>query len=424
VTAPVRPAALGVDALESMLGDPYDEANPCGFASIVAADEAGARERPGQRLLDAYGLAAEFRTPAAGGRLVRLDQLVEVVRVVSRRDPVLAARYGTGPFSVELVRAGSLTGALDTGLRVAIRHLKARRLYGRAAIDLPYLRSALAGAFVDLLVAECFVAVAARAAHLLPGQAGSFLWAAQTLVPRLMKGAMDTLSVVLGSRFYIRVGEHAVFQLLLRDNQAAGLSVTAEAAHRTALPGLPDLPALAGLAWRADGPVPPELFRPGAELPPLALDRIVAGWPQPGGAAYGSGGQLETDAATLGADPDVGPLAARAVARAHELTTRWAELPADRPLLGASPETHDLAREYVITIAAGLCIQTWRRSEDTFLADPAWLVAALHRLSGLTGTRSVLVPEHAERRVVDELLDRYAAHRGFGLSGRPLPDRP
>ena len=52
------------------------------------------------------------------------------------------------------------TGALDTALRIAVRHLSERRLYGGRAIDLPHVRARLVRVYRDLLTAEAVSAAA------------------------------------------------------------------------------------------------------------------------------------------------------------------------------------------------------------------------------------------------------------------------
>ncbi|WP_346779713.1 acyl-CoA dehydrogenase [Streptomyces sp. S3(2020)] len=83
-----------VDDLERRFGDPWDPDNPTGHAAVLAADEAGEMLAAGERLLDDYRLNAEFVPPELGGRLTRLDRLIEVLRVVFRHDPCLGLGYG------------------------------------------------------------------------------------------------------------------------------------------------------------------------------------------------------------------------------------------------------------------------------------------------------------------------------------------
>ncbi|MEV6121574.1 acyl-CoA dehydrogenase family protein [Streptomyces sp. NPDC052077] len=120
-------ARTGAEELERRFGDPWDPANPVGHAATVAADERDEVVADAERLLDSYGLGAEFVPVGLGGRLDRLDRLVEVMRAVFRRDPALGLGYGASSFiaAVNVWSSGSeeqrrrLAGLLLGGGRVA-----------------------------------------------------------------------------------------------------------------------------------------------------------------------------------------------------------------------------------------------------------------------------------------------------------------
>ncbi|MEV4514725.1 acyl-CoA dehydrogenase [Dactylosporangium sp. NPDC049525] len=89
---------MGVEDLDALLGDAWDPANPAGHAAALAADERAETFAEGERLLDRYGLNAEFVPAAYGGRLTRADRLADVQRTLWRLDPCLAAGYGFSSF--------------------------------------------------------------------------------------------------------------------------------------------------------------------------------------------------------------------------------------------------------------------------------------------------------------------------------------
>ncbi|MEU1130284.1 hypothetical protein ABZ383_10515 [Streptomyces sp. NPDC005900] len=259
------PAAAG--AVEERLGDPFDDANPYGFRAVLAADEAG-RTPPGGDILTSLGLAGE--PPAS-------EALWHVLRALHRRSPRAAAGHPPTGAAADVVRLGATAGALDSALRITLRHLRARRLYGAAAIDIPYLRALLAGAYADLLLSEALTVLAVRGGDPRP---------ALFLGPRVMQGALDRLSVVMGSRFYLREGEHAVFQALL--GQAQRVLFAPGGPARPAAPVTPDaLLATPEAAELCD----PRLLAaaPGRRLLTSASRRV----PQPAGpAAEGLHAQL------------------------------------------------------------------------------------------------------------------------------------
>ncbi|MET7934235.1 hypothetical protein [Streptomyces sp. NPDC005322] len=202
--------AAHASALEERLGDPYDTANPYGFRAILAAREAG-QPLDGEPF-DAVGTEDHGAEP---------ETVLHALRAVYRRSPMLTrpgqeAERGSGA-----VTAGAAVGAVDSGLRMTLRHLRARRLYGAAAVDIPQLRAVLAGAYADLLLCDALTTLAVRGTDAMPARPGAHDRMVRVLVPRVLQGAMDRLSMAMGSRFYIREGEHAIFHLLLNEMQRA-----------------------------------------------------------------------------------------------------------------------------------------------------------------------------------------------------------
>ncbi|MFB8240436.1 acyl-CoA dehydrogenase family protein [Kitasatospora purpeofusca] len=588
VVGPTGAAPSGVHALEQRLGDPLDPANPLGFARILEADEREEPFLPGERALDGYGLNAEFVPAAYGGRLTRLDDLVEVMRAVYRRDPSLGLGYGVSSFlaAVNLWTAGSerqreraaelllgngriavayhepdhgnditrtafeaaatpdglllngrkevvanirraeamvllartdprdggrshsqlfleasdlpadrhlphspstgmrgvrlggielrdwpvpadtvigrpgqgfettlksfqitrtvvvamFTGILDTGLRTTLRHVRERRLYGRTAADLPLVRSVLVGAYTDLLTCEAFAAVATRALHLAPVEAGIYAQAVKYFVSRTLMDAMHRLSTVLGAHFYLRDGETAIFQKLLRDVQPAGFGHAARAICQLAL--VQQLPLLARRSWGVAEPAPAELFRLDAPLPPVPFDRLVvfAGGRErlsstllagPDRTPHGDDGRRDDDHGDHGhgghghGPDELARLVEHFADELRELTRICADLPPSELTTSAAPRTHALADRYVRVLVAAACREVWRHnrhSADPLLSDPLWLRAALTRLAARPGSTPGALPDHVERRMFADLTERHDLSLSFGLARRPLPD--
>ncbi|GAA0685438.1 hypothetical protein GCM10009548_66020 [Streptomyces malaysiensis subsp. malaysiensis] len=200
--------------VEERLGDPYDPTNPNGFQAILAAREAG-RPPAGE----------PFRALGVGGAEVGHvdpESLMHALRAGYRRSPTLARSRGGAQRGSGAVTVGATAvGTLDSGLRMTLRHLRARRLYGAAAIDIPQLRAVLAGAYADLLLCDTLTTLAVRGTDAFPARPDAHDSVVRVLVPRVLQGAMDRLSMALGSRFYIRESEHAAFHLLLNEMQRA-----------------------------------------------------------------------------------------------------------------------------------------------------------------------------------------------------------
>ncbi|MDX2604374.1 acyl-CoA dehydrogenase [Streptomyces caniscabiei] len=309
------------------------------------------------------------------------------------------------------------TGILDTGLRIAVDHLTGRRLYGGAATDIPHVRSELAAVFADLLRAEAFGAVGARALHLVPGAASVYASAVKFEVSRLLLGAMDRLAALLGAHFYLREGPTALFQKLLRDLAPVGFGHIARAACQMSL--LPQLPLLARRTWAGPGTEPPGALCALAEtLPPLRHDRLTlhAGGRDP---VTGSLHAL-ADAPWAAEHADLRTAVAADRADLAELAAVCGSLSPVDLGVDARPEHYDLVTRYVRLLSRTVCVQVWRHAPPgDFLADPAWLRAALHRSEPCPYGPGPL-PAPVEATLFAELLDRRDTGRSFGLTGRPL----
>ncbi|MGI3203474.1 acyl-CoA dehydrogenase family protein [Streptomyces sp. GLT-R25] len=112
---------------------------------------------------------------------------------------------------------GMAIGTVDTCLRSVLRFALDRRLYRRRVFELPHAAAVLTAAFADLLLCDSLSLAATRTVQLRPEQASVTAAAVKYLVPRLLSRTVRDLSVVLGARFYLREGEHAVFGKHLRD---------------------------------------------------------------------------------------------------------------------------------------------------------------------------------------------------------------
>ncbi|WP_327320532.1 acyl-CoA dehydrogenase [Streptomyces sp. NBC_01235] len=95
--------------LETLLGNPYDDANPVGYRAVLDADERREMSAEGEKLLDAWCLNAEFVPAAYGGRFTRADRLAGILRTLWRRDAALGSGYGFASFlaSVNVWTAGT-----------------------------------------------------------------------------------------------------------------------------------------------------------------------------------------------------------------------------------------------------------------------------------------------------------------------------
>ncbi|MGP3910935.1 acyl-CoA dehydrogenase [Nonomuraea sp. 10N515B] len=548
------------EALERLLGDPWDPANPLSHAAAVAADERQEMFTEAERRLDAFGMNAEFVPAELGGRFTTLDRLGRLMRAVWRRDPCLGLGYGASSFiaSVNVWTAGSpeqkkrfaeqmlanrkiasvyhelahgndfaraeftaydgrlngrkevvtnaqradslvifartspgagsrshsqlfvdkadlpadrmaylprfpsmgmrgvqlggivftdcpvpddailgtpgrgietalrsfqltraalpamITGVLDTGLRTALRFTTGRRLYGRTAADIPHVRAILAEAFTDLLLCDAFCTVTARTVHELPGTASVPASLVKYAVSQQLIEAMDRLSLVLGAHFYIREGDHAIFQKLLRDLAVIGFGHAARVACLATV--LPQMPQLAHRSWPSACPPPAPVFRLGAELTPLPFEELTV-------AAGGRDSLSSVPLALLdegGLPPELRRLTTLFADELIELTAEAGSLRPRDTGVGATPEALAVPARLSAVLAASACLGIWRHAEGGFLADPAWVVAALTRLTARIGKGDGHLTASLTRHLMSELLTREADRRGFDLTADPI----
>ncbi|MEV4757001.1 acyl-CoA dehydrogenase [Micromonospora sp. NPDC049559] len=401
--------------------------------------------------LDPARVAFLPRTRTSGVRGVRLGG----VRAADLPVPATALLGAPGRGmenalrSFQVTRAvlpGLAVGAVDTALRTVLRFAMSRRLYGGTVLDLPHARETLAGALADLLAVDALATAACRGLHLLPEQSSLHSAAAKYLGARLLTGAMEELAVVLGARYYLREGEHALFGKHLRDLPVVGLGHAGETACLLAI--IPQLPALARRAWRTPAAPPPALFAgppgplaapaaPPPELPtpppdpaaPLvAPDADPAGLPELDFArlTLASAGRDDLTGLLLTATvPEDGPrhLVASLADSLRALARDAATTPPARRGPLADPETMRLAERYALLLAAAAAVGTWlagRERGDPFLGEPRWLAATLARLYGHLAGRPAPLPAGTADWLVRTLLDRERDGLSFDLSATPV----
>ncbi|MGW1718884.1 acyl-CoA dehydrogenase [Streptomyces sp. NPDC002156] len=299
---------------------------------------------------------------------------------------------------------GMAVGTLDTCLRTVLGFALGRRLYRRRVLDLPHAASVLTGAFADLLLCDSLALAAARAVHLLPGQSSVTGAAVKYLVPKLLTRTANDLSVILGARFYVREGEHALFGKHLRDLPVLSLGHAGPTACLATL--IPQLPRLA----RNPGPPAPDaLFTPGGPLTPgIPYDRLTV-------TADGDAltGVLEESSAPN--DPYIQTLLGQLSRELNVVRKALLALPpAERTPL-AGPASFQLADHYAHLMAAAAALGVHRAAADGFLSTPAWLATALHRTASRLSLRPAPPPTEYTAQLHAELLRRHDENRSFDL---------
>ncbi|GGV61870.1 acyl-CoA dehydrogenase [Streptomyces longisporoflavus] len=315
---------------------------------------------------------------------------------------------------------GMALGAADTSLRTVVSFALGRELYRKSVMDIPHARATLSGAFLDLLACDSLSVAATRAVHLLPDQTSVYAAATKYLVPKMLTETMHDLSIVLGARFYVREGEFGIFQKHIRDLPVLSLGHAGSAACQATI--IPQLARLARRSWFAEDPAPGALFRLREDLPDIPFDKLTL--------ASGRDALSATLVAAVEELPSSTPeeravhgIALKMMDELRQLQEASLALSPENRTALASPATFALADRYAVLLAAASAIGVWQQArfgDDTFLADPSWLAAVLHRLARRLGQQPPDLPAAVDARLHEEVLRRFESRRSFDLYNTPL----
>ncbi|MFI9076357.1 acyl-CoA dehydrogenase [Streptomyces sioyaensis] len=312
---------------------------------------------------------------------------------------------------------GMALGLLDTAVHVVSRFARGRRLYGHPVSDIPHARDTLATAFADLLVMDCLTTTAARLLHIEPQHASATAAAVKHLVPLMLEESLYQLSLVLGARFYLREGPHAIFGKICRD--APVLSLGHAGGTACLLTILPQLPLLARRAWHSHQ-APPALFDLDVPLPELAFDRLAV----TGGSADPLAASLLAEAEQPSGFPEIDALIASFAAELRGLGQKCSALPAPERGPLAGPDSFALAERYAVLLAAAACLGIWRQHrmcpDPGPLSGPYWIHAALTRLAMRLGLSDGILPAPASEHLFVELTHRMDAGLSCCLDASPV----
>ncbi len=232
------------------------------------------------------------------------------------------------------------------------------------------------------------------------------------LVAGMLTDAVERLSTVMGSEFYRRDGEHAVFQKLARDIKPVAFAHIARAACLSAL--LPQMPSLLGRSRRDPADAPDALFAAEAELPELDLPglRSAAGGRDPLAAALSTA--LDHDP-----PPAVRPLVEEHVRGFAALAEAGTALRPRQLAIDAEVPVRRLAARYTTALAVAACLGVHRTAPAGDF--PGSRSGSPRRSPGCSpsSARGPQLPPEVEDALIEELTDREERRLSFGLSARP-----
>ncbi|MEV7027320.1 acyl-CoA dehydrogenase, partial [Kitasatospora sp. NPDC093558] len=317
------------------------------------------------------------------------------------------------------VMSALAVGAVDTVLRTAAGFDQAHRPGGWGSARAARTDTAVAGAFVNLLLYDAFATVALRALHLLPEQTSVYSATLKYLLPRVLIETMYELSTVLGSGIYAREGSLGIFQKHLRDVPVLSLGHAGTVACQATV--IPQLPWLARRSWGAQEPAPAALFRLRDPLPPLRTERLDLACGRDSVSAELLAGVPREAAGRDDVLAALRELVALLADQFRELRDQVIELegrPAARDVAGFA-----LVDRYALLLAGASVLGVWRHAgdgDDPFLADPSWAAAALHKVARRLTPKVPALPPGCEARIRQEVRIRYSARHSYDLWNTPV----
>ena len=321
-------------------------------------------------------------------------------------------------------------GAADTALRTTLSFAVNRVIYHKTVMDLPQPRRTLVDAFLDILICDCETIPAARGFHIIPEQFSVWASVVKYFVTVRLEEMVNSVYVVLGSRFYMREEhEFGIFQKLLRDNSIIsmfdGSSIVNLHALILQLRPLTKYRAkgnsrtMSALKTRLEAifslekSVPP--FEPNnLELFGRGMDDSLQGLEIALDMLEGLKNSDEVDAEILENLLMLGNLVLEELnAHDEQISQSKFEYGHDQ-----SPELFEIAKKYCTLHAASACLHTWlynRSILGEFFARGEWLVLSLYRLLRTLRPLPYTLSEVYIENVAQELLKLYRENQHFSI---------
>ncbi|NCS27916.1 MAG: acyl-CoA dehydrogenase family protein [Microcystis aeruginosa F13-15] len=322
-------------------------------------------------------------------------------------------------------------GAADTALRTTLSFAVNRVIYQKTVMDLPQPRRTLVDAFLDILICDCETIPAARGFHIIPEQFSVWASVVKYFVTVRLEEMVNSVYVVLGSRFYMREEhEFGIFQKLLRDNSIISMfdgssivnlhalilqlrPLTKYRAKRNSRT-MSALKSRLEAIFSLEKSVPP--FEPNnLELFGRGMDDSLQGLEIALDMLEGLKDSQEVDPEVLENLLMLGNLVLEELnAHDEQISQSKFEYGHDQ-----SPELFEIAKKYCTLHAASACLHTWlynRSILGEFFARGEWLVLSLHRLLRTLRPLPYTLSEVYVENVAQELLKLYRENQHFSIA--------
>ena len=321
-------------------------------------------------------------------------------------------------------------GAADTALRTTLKFALNRKIYGKTVFEMPQPRRTLTDGFLDILICDCSTYGVGRGFSTMPEQISVWSAVVKYFVTTTLEKVVNDVSVVLGSRFYMRE-EHdwGIFQKVLRDNSIISMFDGSTIVNLHAL--LLQLRQLHKARTRNAGKniealenrlattfdltqTIPNFDGTKLELVNRGGDDVLRGLEL----ATQSLEQLKTDS-NLNPDTLYQIINLTDIVR-EELHNLDVEITESTFQFGheQSPESFDMAKKYCVLHAAASCVYTWiynRNHLGQFFAGGEWLALSLHRLLLNFRPAKALPGRIDDTSVTQEMIRLYNEDRMFSI---------
>ncbi|WP_414754516.1 acyl-CoA dehydrogenase [Anabaena sp. CCY 9910] len=321
-------------------------------------------------------------------------------------------------------------GAADTALRTTLKFALGRQLYGKTVYDMPQPKRTLTDGFLDILICDCATIGVARGFNTMPEQISVWSAVVKYFVTTTLETVVQNVSVVLGSRFYMREEhDYGIFQKVLRDNAIISMFDGSTVVNLHALllqlrqltksrirnAGRNQDTLQARLAATFDLTQPlPAFDGKKLELVNRGGDDVLQGL----GLALTSLIDLKTDSSLNG--EVLQQIIQLTEIVQEELNTLDHQITESTFQFGheQAPEVFDIAKQYCVLHAAASCVHMWlynRHHLGDFFSNGEWLALGLRKLL-LTFRPAKALPERIDdAAVAQELVRLYTDNRMFSI---------
>lgn len=321
-------------------------------------------------------------------------------------------------------------GAADTALRTTLKFALERKLYGKTVFDMPQPKRTLTDAFLDILICDCATIGVGRGFNTMPEQISVWSAVVKYFVTTTLETTVQNVSVVLGSRFYMREAhEWGIFQKVLRDNAIISmfdgstvvnlhalllqLRQLAKSRARNAGRNLDTLQTRLATTFDLTQPLPTfegkklELVNRGGDDVLQGLDLALT--------------SLQDLKADSNLDPDIlYQIITFTTMVQEELNAFDEQVTASTFQFGheQSPEVFDMAKQYCVMHVAAACVHTWLHNRNhlgDFFANGEWLALSLRKLMLTFRPAKALPGRIDDGAVTQELIRLYGEDRMFSI---------